>query len=39
MKRNRAVRTVVRRKGDALDELRVGVVDIDVAEVFETMQH
>lgn len=32
-------RTVVRRKGDALDESRVCVVDVDVAEVFEAMEH
>lgn len=31
--------TVVRRKGDALDEFRVGIVDVDVAEVFEAMEH
>lgn len=31
--------TVVRRKWDALDESRVGIVDVDVAEVFEAMEH
>jgi len=29
----------VRCKGDALDECRVGIVDVDVAEVFEAMKH
>lgn len=31
--------TVVRRKWNALDESRVGIVDVDVAEVFEAMEH
>jgi hypothetical protein len=31
--------TVVRRKGDALDEFRVGIVNVDVAEIFEAMEH
>lgn len=31
--------TVVRRKGDALDESCVSIVDVDVAEVFEAMEH
>lgn len=29
----------MRRKGDALDESRVSIVDVDVAEVFEAMEH
>lgn len=29
----------MRCKGDALDECRVGIVDVDVAEVFEAMKH
>lgn len=29
----------MRRKGDALDESRVGIVDVDVAEIFEAMEH
>lgn len=34
-----ARRTVVRRKGDTLDEFRVGIVDVDVTEIFEAMEH
>lgn len=29
----------MRCKGDALDECGVGIVDVDVAEVFEAMKH